>query len=469
MLHDALDAGVPVDRQADIAIVGAGPAGITLAMQLQRDFDVLLLEAGPTGAANDAAAYLDGEVHGLDYDLTATRARNFGGSTALWAGYCAIFDPLDFAARPWVLGSGWPVDAGEVLAHVPAAARLLHVDDACFDVDDLGRENAGAALLPDQARFQLGVWRFGEPKADFGGEYHVALARSTSTQVLTSACVTDIRLTTSGSAVDQLEVRTPAGRTGTIRARVFVLAAGGLETPRLMLASNRQRTEGVGNASGHVGRWFMEHPHVTLRGVEIPDRPGTDAWTGRGRAHDGRVFTFCAGMKAQEQQRQEVLNARTHLFRTPRMEEDEPPRVGLFFEQAPNPASRVTLSGDTDPLGLPRVQLDWQLSPLDHRSHHVYAEILTEALARRGIARVCGSPGLTDEVLFSNHQLGTTRMSRDPSDGVVDPNCRVHGIDNLFIVGGSVFPTVSWANPTVTVLALTLRLASHLANVLAPM
>lgn len=467
MLLDALNCEVPLDRRADIAIIGSGPAGITLARQLQSNFDVLLLEAGTTEITQNAVACLAGESGGIDYDLTATRARVFGGSTALWAGYCAIFDPLDFAARSWVPWSGWPIEASEVFAHIVDAARLLHVDDACFDADAFVGEVGGASLQPDREKFQLSVWRFGRPKADFGKEYRETLAQSPSTHVLTNACVTDIHLCGSGETVEHVTIKTLGGRTGTVQARVFIVAAGGIETPRLMLASNRQEIAGVGNASGHVGRWFMEHPHVSVTGLEIQDRPGITAWTGRPLSHDGRAFTFCTGLTAQQQTRQEVLNARAHMFRTPQMAETAPPRLGLFFEQAPNAASRITLNRDTDPFGLPKVRLNWQLSALDYRSHRVLGAALAEDFLRRGIARRQGRIGLADEVLFSNHQLGTTRMSGNPGDGVVDRDCRVHGIDNLFIAGGSVLPTVSWANPTITVLALTLRLARHIGTVLA--
>lgn len=467
MLLDALNSQIPLDRSADIAIVGSGPAGITLARQLERNFDVLLLEAGATDITQDSAACLAGEIDGIAYDLTATRARVFGGSTALWAGYCAVFDPLDFAARTWIPGSGWPIEPNEVFAHIADAARLLHVEDACFDADAFAGETGCASMQPDREKFQLSVWRFGRPKADFGNEYREALARSSSIHVLTNACVTDIHLRASGGTVEYMTIKTLGGRTGTVRARIFIVAAGGIETPRLMLASNRQEIGGVGNSSGHVGRWFMEHPHICVTGLEIQDSPGIMSWTGRSQSDDGRVFTFCTGATAQQQTRQEILNARAHLFRTPSMAETAPPRLGVFFEQAPNAASRITLSKDIDPFGLPKVRLDWQLSALDYRSHRVLGAALAEDFLRRRIARQQGRVGVADEVLFSNHQLGTTRMSSNPADGVVDRDCRVHGIDNLFIAGGSVFPTVSWANPTITVLALTLRLAHHIGNVLA--
>ena len=141
----------------------------------------------------------------------------------------------------------------------------------------------------------------------------------------------------------------------------------------------------------------------------------------------------------------------------------------MFFEQAPNPNSRLTLTKDTDALGLPRVRLHWELSELDRRSYRVLGEQLADEFLRRGTAIRTGSVYISDEILHSNHQLGTTRMSHHPRDGVVNPNCKVHGISNLYVAGGSVFPTVSWANPTVTVLALAIRLSQHLVKKMEPL
>jgi len=141
-----------------------------------------------------------------------------------------------------------------------------------------------------------------------------------------------------------------------------------------------------------------------------------------------------------------------------------PPKLGLFFEQAPNASSRITLTDERDAVGLPRMNLHWEMSEFDRQSHQIVGKLLADEFVRNGYAIRTGSIHVSEEILYSNHQLGTTRMSLHAQDGVVDPDCKVHGINNLYIAGGSVFPTVSWANPTMTVLALTLRLARHLAG-----
>ncbi|NMQ19180.1 GMC family oxidoreductase [Candidatus Competibacter phosphatis] len=464
MIYDALDPSIALDRTADIAIVGSGPAGITLARVLGTQREVLLLEAGGSETSASSNDCLAGEVSGLDYPLNETRARQFGGATALWAGYCAVFDQIDFEARPWVSYSGWPFDIAELTEHYPDAAKRLHIADACFDLKAF--EEYGEPFLSrlNANHYHLDIWRFGESKADFARENRDFLDRSYSVHVLTNGCVISINLTDDGGSVSSLSIHTLSGASGTVRAKYFILAAGGIETPRLMLASRDLCDKGVGNAHDHVGRWFMEHPHVSIEGIEMAPNPALSRWTGVTQTGDGRKFTYCAGLRPDAQARLGVLNARAHFYRTPAMAADAAPRVGLFFEQAPNPASRLTLTNDKDGFGLPRVCLHWDVSNIDRRSHRILGDLLADDLIHSGSAIRIGPIHVSDRILYSNHQLGTTRMSKHPRDGVVDENCKVHGIDNLYIAGGSVFPTVSWANPTVTVLALTLRLAWHLVN-----
>ena len=143
-------------------------------------------------------------------------------------------------------------------------------------------------------------------------------------------------------------------------------------------------------------------------------------------------------------------------------------------EQAPNPDSRVSLVEERDALGLPRIALDWRLTELDKRSLQAGHQAVALELGRTGLGRLQIEDWLTADVTTwtptltgGHHHIGTTRMSEDPARGVVDGDCRVHGIANLYVAGSSVFPTSGSANPTLTVVALALRLAAHLEQRLA--
>ena len=209
-----------------------------------------------------------------------------------------------------------------------------------------------------------------------------------------------------------------------------------------------------------------DHPLI------LQDLDLLESWTRRGD-HDGdREFAPCVGLSAQSQKNAKILNARGHVYRTPEMRPDETPKIGLFMEQAPNPESRVLLSDSRDRLGMRRVRLDWQLTELDWKTYERTATALAGEFERIGAACLCApidpAARTSERVLHSNHHLGTTRMSEKKEDGVVDPNCRVNDFSNLYIIGGSIFPTVSWANPTFTLMALTFRLADHLRARVCP-
>ncbi len=398
-----------------------------------------------------------------------TRARQFGGSSSLWAGYCALFDPDDFVKRDWVAHSGWPFGVEEILPYYPKTAELLNLRAPLFDAAGIAK-SAGLPLPSDGRSLRTSVWRFGVPTRRFGDDLRDEFESSSSITVLLHVDVVDIRLDSSHEAVIELALRTLDGRTGRVRADLFVLAMGGIATPRLLLHSDKQLHHGVANGRGLVGRFFMEHPHRSIAPLSVQADGPLASWARRKAHEDGRDFLLCLGLPPSVQAQAGVLNARAHVYRTPDMDDGETPRIGMFMEQAPNPESRVTLSDRIDALGMRVVRLDWQLDQLDRRTYTRTAALLAMELERVGAARLDDviDAGAFDRepLLHSNHHLGTTRMSACTEDGVVDADCRVHDLENLYIVGGSVFPTVSWANPTFTVLALTLRLAQHLRAIL---
>lgn len=467
MILDALDDGVRLNRRVQLAIIGAGPVGVTLARELAGCVDVLVIESGGLQAEPDHEALNFGDCSALPYPLTETRTRQFGGSTALWAGYCAPFDEHDFTHRPWVPWSGWPFGIDEVQPYYARSARLLNIGDPNFDAGDVARQAgiwlpfASDAVIPS-------MWRFGSPILRLNERAGAEPAASIDIPTLVHATVVDIRLD-AGHAVTELVVRTMNGREGRISANEFVVACGGIETARLLLNADTQIPGGIGNAQGLVGRYFMEHPHLPIATLDL----GKEALPGfleKLESETSDTFLFNVGLSAEVQTDARLLNARAHVYRTPTMMPDESPRIGLFMEQAPNPHSRLTLSHRTDALGMRRITLNWQLTELEWDTYRKSGALFRRAFERAGVGRVTkmGSSHDTSLILHSNHHLGTTRMADTPADGVVDANGRVHEIGNLHLMGGGVYPTVSWANPTLTLMALTFRLADHLRQKLCP-
>jgi choline dehydrogenase-like flavoprotein len=316
----------------------------------------------------------------------------------------------------------------------------------------------------------------------------------------------ELRSSDAASHVDSVRVATLQGTGFVVRARHYVLAAGGIENPRLLLAANGCRGPGMGNDRDLVGRFFMEHPHVAAgdvrlaeprplrlyrgvvaRGVEVagglalPDpvlrreRLGNHGALLRpfgSLAAAGRLLHWPLGRRPEQPGRDLRLAARgfdeVAQGLGARLVGRQAPgtrryALKLRAEQLPNPESRVTLGERRDPLGVPVARLDWRLTEADWKGMRRVAALFAAAWEGAGLGRY-RQPREAEMTLFGggNHHMGTTRMSATPARGVVDADCRVHGVDNLFVAGSSVFPTCGYANPTLTILKLALRLADHL-------
>ena len=525
MLID-LAAGSPDKFEADVAVIGTGAAGITMARRLvAAGKTVILLESGGLDYEASTADLNAGSIVGEPYyDLDKARLRFFGGTTAIWGGRCAELDPIDFEQRPWVPHSGWPFGIDELRPYYEAARHLLDLPPSDPPA------GKGIPLFEGLSRDELEVrcWLFDRRFERFGLAANRALVNDPRVTVLIHATVREIVPAQSGRGVERLDVLGPAGQSVVVRAGTYVLAAGGLVNPRLLLASNSVLKAGVGNQNDLVGRFFMEHPHA--RGGCIT---GTSAWrmlrAFAKRRSGGVQYSPLLAPSPRVQEKLGILNSAMTVAarrpvggRRPLMKraylhakhEAAPTRTGrglwklhrrvareakrfagplrpwwecvrgrselaiaIRAEQRPNPQSRVTLDQAVDATGMPRIRLDWQLGGQDVESVAALVEIFAAQAGRLGLGEVRPAAWLRDPArqwvfddLISDHpfggyhHMGTTRMAEDPKRGVTDGYGRVHGLDNLFIAGSSLFPTSGWANPTLTVLALTLRTAEHVLS-----
>ena len=551
MILDALNLAPGTGLEADLCIVGGGAAGLSLACALEGSgLSVLLLEAGGRKFAAAAQEGLNGEVAegSIHSPPNMYRRRVLGGATSIWGGRCVPFDPIDLERRAWVPQSGWPIGWDALSAHYPAAQRYFEAGAYAYDVT----EALGPGALPTIEGFDdpdvtaSRIERF-SPPTDFGKAHHDRLAASSTARVLLNAQA--VRLVAEGGPVEALECASAPGRGFTVRARRYVLATGGLEVPRLLMASDASRRGGLGNEGGALGRYYMCHAENTLGRLRLQpsDRPvALDFETTPDGVYVRRKF----GLSDAAQRREGLLNTifRLHypLIADPahgsgvlsamylvkdailpeyrrklatieianrgKMKRDgrfwashmanvlrDSPGVLNFgqawlrkrtfasrklpfvvvrsrdgsypldvnAEQVPNAESRVTLGRETDALGLPRLRVDWRLHPADVDSLVRSMKLARAAFARSGVARLdFDDATIEDEVRASTpvggHHIGTARMSETPRDGVVDADCAVHGVPNLYIASSAVFPTCSHANPTLTIVALALRLAEHL-------
>jgi choline dehydrogenase-like flavoprotein len=480
--------------RADICIVGAGAAGISLAQALAGSRRrVIVLESGGLSPDADTQRLYAGEISGLPQPpLDASRLRYFGGTTNHWAGWCRPLDPGDFAERPWVPASGWPIDREDLDPYYERAHEVCDLGPWDYGTPAWGRFAEPLPKLSESGLRALLVQL--SPPTRFGTKYGEVLSTAPNVEVLLESNLLELVPDENARTIRHAEVGTLSGRRFRVESRHFVLACGAVENARLLLSSNRITEPGLGNDNDLVGRYFMDHPRV---------RPAGRVFWNDDRAKKLEQYTrvdatramLAVGLEAEVQEREGLCNsmvfaeasaplaavAATHpgdaaiarfLQRTSGLAESA--GVSEWWvrsEQSPNVDSRVTLGSERDALGMRRPVLDWRVQDLDLRTLARVSEIYAEALTRSGLARVKVDPRLlaagseASELLTSDwHQMGTTRMAETPKHGVVDSDCRVFGIDNLYLAGASVFPTSGAMNPTLTLVALALRLADHLST-----
>jgi choline dehydrogenase-like flavoprotein len=569
------------DLEADLVIVGGGPAAYAIAREFRNSaVRVLILESGLRNqdAAHDALNRLEsvGEpsseartlqrrrFHGASAPLWSHEAQAFGvrcrvlgGSTDVWAGKSAAFDPIDYAARDWVPHSGWPVTADDMRPFIDRAADILNLGPNTYDEGFWALSGAtppGPPLDPDLLRSFF--WQFSRSRTDrldftrFKREFE--LLDAPNVRVVINATATCLRPDVRGTAVQCVEVTSLEGVVRQVRTRVAVLAAGAIENPRLLLLSRRQTGNPFGDRFGLVGRFMMDHPSATIGRFARRDcAPITRRFGFYGLGRDGQVHMYMHGLalSPELQRRESLLNCAAYMMedRAPddpwaalrrllRGDSDRPLsdalttlagsglvakgmasrllsstalpnsvrgklidalvryapngvvreyrerglphklagiNIDAITEQRPNPDSRLTLGEARDALGSPIAKVDWRIDVEAYQSLIRMGRLIAQELPRVGLPEPVLEPWVVEErpdiapIIDMAHTAGTTRMSGDPRSGVVDTDCSVHGLNNLYIAGASVFPTSGHANPTLMVIAMSIRLADRLKLALA--
>lgn len=517
---------------ATVCIIGGGVAGISIARELEKQgIDTCLLESGGLQADHETRDLYRGKATGLNYQFAdGCRARFLGGSSNCWGGWSRPLDAWDFEQRDWVPYSGWPFGLSHLEPYYRRTHEVLKLGPVNFDPSYWEK----AIGRPDVRRMPLKSGKVRDtisqfsPPVRFGKDYRRELRNASYVRVFLYANVTQIIPDPLARRIKEVAVQTLTGKQMRVAARIFILATGGIENARLLLASNRIMPAGVGNQHDLVGRFFMDHPRL-LSG-EIHFSP---AWS-RNKLYDIKYHYMNSAVAAQgvhiaaqlaltpeTLEKERLLNARLcfcsefpgegsqgaqALFRCKQalLAKDQPgwrlrddvmtmvkeplntfaygftrlfhPRAMIkkvsfqvIIEPAPNPDSRVSLSfTQKDALGMPRVEVDWRLDTQVRRTADRSLALIASELHHTGIAHVSLDPSMelygwpaTMETEGTWHHMGTTRMHKDEKKGVVDADCKVHGLANLYIAGSSVFPTAGANFPTITITALALRLAEH--------
>jgi choline dehydrogenase-like flavoprotein len=519
MLLDIDDCTDPRLR-ANICVIGSGAAGLAIATELAGGpQSVIVLESGGLTIEPATQGLYRSETAGLAHGgIHELRFRVFGGTTTRWAGQALPLLDIDFTHRSWIPYSGWPLRRSEFDPYYERACRMLKIPP--FPSTGSNGKDSPISYDPafDRRLLVPIVSRFSR-RPNLATSHGRHLASCSNVRVVLHANVTELVSDPAGSTIDAARARALSGKTITVEAESFVVCAGGIETPRLLLVSDRYADGGLGNSHDLVGRFFQDHPAVVVGPIQGGDRPHTretfrprrvrgiryqplfrasdqlqrkDALTNVGGAVEyaqGQAVQSAKTIFRSAQERHLGAEARAalrdvvqqpvpaisaawryFLLRQPALDTAGLPVLAVGGEQIPNPESRVYLSPERDVLGMPRLVLQWRLTDQEVRTWRRFAEVAADGLEKRGFGRVAleefrlpdDPDDLSGIVIDAGHHIGTTRMAQNPKHGVVDRDCRVFGLSNLYIASSAVFPTGGFSNPTLTIVALAIRLADRL-------
>jgi choline dehydrogenase-like flavoprotein len=494
--------------EADVCVIGAGPAGTSLARALAGlDLDVLVLESGGPRPDERVQELNEGTVIGAAYaGLRETRQRGTGGTARIWntpvsgepgAKYVPL-DDCDFEERAGVPFSGWPFDRAELEPFYRRAQAICGLGPSTYRAEDWSDAiRPTLALTGDH--LTTAIYQFGTARRFIDGNLQ-EIRGADNIRLCHHATVCALETDGSGRRVSAAKVACLNGRRLHIRANTFVLAAGAIENARILLVSGGNPQDAHGNRHGWVGRCFMEHPRdfaLTLL-PRSPDLFAATRFYDMHRAPDGTFIGGRIALRHPTIRTEQLPNASVTLL--PRLKPgspragpaalllDELRRLGrrragegygwsairepgavlgsfqliVNVEQRPHPENRVALGAGRDSLGVPRVELHWRWRDDEQAQLERLRSLIVRELEESRLGQVRLRAGQRPDP-NAHHHAGTTRMHADPRSGVVDADGRVHGMDNLYVTGASVFPTAGCANPTLTIVALALRLADHLA------
>lgn len=425
-------------------------------------------------------------------------------------------DPIDFKFRDWVPYSGWPFGFKTLAPYYVRACEIMaNVSCEQFDVEQ-HREQLLDAFHDGILKSR--IYQLPDP-IRFGLVYRDSLNNNKNVNALFNLRAVEIEESSSDNSVACVHAISKTGKKHRLCAKTFILACGGLETTRLLLISRGKHATGVGNEHDLVGRFYMQHPKGVHGQVILKKNCQNDFYIAPGIQENNLFRLSGVAIDPSIQQREGLLNSAImisplfqisgsrgaglyHRVRANWRKRElgttlgrlvdgaaELPliaasaikdsvtaaaqgkvcfRVSNNLEQVPDPESRIELSDRTDALGIPMLRTNWKIHDQDKRTLCRLHELIDQNLKRDSIGEMKSrlDPDMKHWPVSysSSHDMGTARMHHDPRFGVTNADGRIHGLQNLYVSGAALFPTVGNTNPTLTLVALALRLADHLAE-----
>ena len=497
----------------DYTIIGAGVAGILLAIKLsEKNKRVLVIESGhfeedekrqDLNRVEQTAKVVENAING--------RKRAVGGTSIAWGGQSLPFSALDFEQKDFVEHSGWPIDLADLTPYYPLANRFLGIDEWDYENDIFKRLKYKKIHFKADTFYQhFSKW---SPQPNLKKRYNRQLKRDVT--VIYNAVLTQIDVDTEGAA-EKILMTNFNKKQAYIPVKNLLLATGGIETNRILLANNHQQKGGLGNHSGWLGKCFMDHPCIEIAALEHPDLYKLQAIFNT-HLYKRRKYSIRLSLTALAQQKFQLVNGSVLVeFRKYPTDEDNPytelfnfkqpsrlinfskiiknyksywrtakalmahnfvykhkalPIIALMMEQEPTTNSYIGLSAQKDIFGIPKAKINWEISSKTWASVNAIAQFLKNEFGRLGLGDLTIYPHITpntdnwaDYLTDANHHIGGTRMSKTPDKGVVNSDLSIWGHNNIYVCSTAVFPTGSHSNPTLTLMALCLRLVNHLEH-----
>ena len=522
MFLDAEASGWPEDLDADVCLVGSGVMGLALTQHLlaHSKARILLIEQGPLEDSEELSTVPEERNSGdLVSGVAASRAQGFGGSSLRWGGQALPFFPQDLEDRPFLdLRGPWPLTLADLAPYYDQAGSFLDLDPIPFDTNLWQNHILEEAFGPARAlEINFSKW---SPIAYLPHRYRPIVAASPRVTCVCNARVVAVQLNREGSKVEGVRVRRGQGQEVLLCAHLVVLCGGGIENPRLLLASRQGDRQGIGNEHDLVGRFYQDHigfyaarleplnwhlfEHLFAAFLKGNQKFLPKLQLSQAQQSSRQLLNVTGNLAIQETEDSPRQAARriyqrfrglphessswasdtkllikapvsaVHIARSYLRHRLHLPRQARYFlmanaESEPLYDSRILLDDNLDHHGQPRPLVHWRCSDRSLMALQTYVAGLSDSLEQTGIARVHPSTYLTapnldwkERAYSLYHHIGATRMAVSARQGVVDPNSQVFGVANLYLAGTSVLPTGSASNPSFTALALTLRLGDHL-------
>lgn len=527
--------------KTEICIVGAGPAGITIAREfINTKFEVILIESGGLKFDSKLQSLSSADVSSSNKsNLKYARRRQIGGNSHVWnapidrntPGWrCLPLEPLDFESRQWIPNSGWALKNEQIEPYYSRAHQMCGLEEIDYAFKNW-QNYKFTSLFSHSNNLRNTISQYGNSSI-FTRDYPSQIQNAANITTLIYSTVVNIETNSSGRKIVNLEVSSIRGNKFNIAAQKIVLAAGGIENARQLLLSNQQQPLGLGNQYDLVGRFFMDHPQIEL-GLFIPFSRQLLNHSQLYDIHSVNQASVLGAMSLKTELiiQKQLPNHAIHFYPTyhnylaaakdslelivddlvkAKVPQDLCKRIefmvrgrdyfkhALFWktkrvlfnknlgkwsflpneksrfsalklicqlEQIPLSSNRIILTSERDLLGQNKISLLWRLNNWEINSLYKIVEEIEQELNQSKIgyfARFELPTSWDFNHVSGFHHLGTTRMHVDAKYGVVDSNCKVHGISNLYVAGSSVFPTGGYANPTLTIIALAIRLADEI-------